>query len=255
MLRYIGIALVALILVLLGYYIVISQATSAPRSDVAVTAEFKNYFEGVQGYYATPTSGRRLPGIILVHEKWGLNDTVAAEAERLAQEGYRVLAVDLFEGAVANSEENTEAIVAAVDQGRALANMKAAETFLRDQGSSRIGLIGWDFGGGQALRLATAEETDIDAVVIYYGYPLITEPSALEHIPALIAFFGESDETIPTSNIDAFRAALNVAAVENEIVTYPGLGNAFADPANEGYAEDETRDAWQKTLTFFEDQL
>lgn len=254
MLKYIGYALVALILVLLGYYLIISQATSAPRTDATVTAEFRNYHESVQGYYAS-ASGRRLPGIILVHEKWGLNDTVVAEAERLAREGYRVLAVDLFEGAVAMNEENAATIVEQVDANRALANLKAAEAFLREQGSSRIGVVGWDFGGGQALRYAVADEVDVDAVVVYYPSTLVTEPGQLERIPALLAFFGEADESIPTANIDAFRGALNVAGVENEIVVYPGLGNAFADPANEAFAEGETREAWQKTISFLADQL
>jgi len=255
MLKYLGLALVALILVLLGYSLILSQATSEPRADETINAEFKVYHESVQGYYAAPSSGRRLPGIILVHEKWGLNDSVAAAAERLASEGYRVLAVDLFEGAVATSEENAAVITEALDEGRALSNLRAAEAFLREEGSSRIGVIGWDFGGGQALKFAVADEVDLDAVVLYYGSPLITEPSALEKIPALLAFFGDADTTIPTANIDAFRGALNVASVENEVVVYPGLGNAFADPANPDFAETETNDAWQKMLAFLEEQL
>lgn len=255
MLKYLGLALVALILVLLGYSLILSQATSAPRADEAVTAEFKNYHESVQGYYAKPESGSRLPGIILVHEKWGLNDTVAAAAERLASEGYRVLAVDLFEGAVATTEENAEVIAAAMDEGRAISNIKAAEAFLREEGSSRIGVIGWDFGGGQALKYALADDVDLDAVVLYYATPLVSEPSSLDRVPALLAFFGDADLTTPVASIDAFRGALNVADVENEVVVYPGLGNAFADPANEGFAETETNDAWQKMLAFLEREL
>lgn len=258
MLKYIGYALVAIILVLLGYYLIISQTSSAPRNkEVAVNGEFVNYFEGVKGYYAEPAEGRRFPGIIIVHEWWGLNDSIAGMAEELAAEGYRVLAVDLFEGEVAATSTNAQALVAAVDQGRSIANMKAAEKYLRDKGVTGMGLLGWCFGGGQALQLALSEEEELDAMVIYYGTPLITDAGQLERIDwPLMGVFGDNDRAIPVATIDQFKQALNDADVDNEVYVYPGVGHAFANPSNgENYAPTEAADAWEKTLAFLEDNL
>lgn len=257
MLKYIGFGLLALIAILGGYYLIISQTDSSPRGgNEAVKSESVTYFEGVKGYYAEPEDGGRMPGIILVHEWWGLNDNIAAEAERLAREGYRVLAVDLYEGVVADSEANARRLVGAVDQGRSVANMKAAEAFLREEGSSRVGVVGWCFGGGQALQLALSESENLDATVIYYGTPLITEASQLERIDwPLMGVFGDADQAIPVATIDAFKAALSEAEVENEVYVYPGVGHAFANPSNPDFAETETADAWNKTLAFLEKHL
>jgi carboxymethylenebutenolidase len=258
MLKYIGYGLLALILVLGGYYLIISQTDSSPRTnDIAVHGEFVNYFEGVEGYYAEPAEGRRYPGVVIVHEWWGLNDNIAGAAEELAAEGYRVLAVDLFEGEVAATTTNAQALVAAVDQGRAVANMKAAEQFLRDKGSSNVGVLGWCFGGGQALQLALSENEELDAMVIYYGTPLITDAGQLERIDwPLMAVFGDNDQAIPVATIDQFKQALADADVDNEVYVYPGVGHAFANPSNGvGYAPTEAADAWRKTLAFLEDNL
>lgn len=256
MLKYIGYALLALILVLGGYYLITLQADSSPRTGTAVKGEFVNYYEGVQGYYAEPEGGGRMPGVILVHEWWGLNDNIAAEAELLAREGYRVLAVDLYEGVVADSEANARRLVAAVDQGRSVANMKAAEAFLRDEGSRRVGVVGWCFGGGQALQLALSEDQELDATVIYYGTPLVTDAGQLEKISwPLMGVFGDKDTAIPVATIDSFRNALNDAGVENEVYVYPNVGHAFANPSNPDFAETETKDAWAKTLAFLDKHL
>lgn len=255
MLKYIGFALVAIILVLIGYYIILSQQNPITTPmETAVHGEFVNYFEDREGYYAEPIAGGSYPGVILIHEWWGLNDNIAGAAEELAAEGYRVLAVDLF-GAVAATSSDAQRQVASLDQVKAIENMKTAERYLRDKGAPRIASLGWCFGGGQSLQLALSENEDLAATVIYYGQ-LTDDQSRLQNISwPVLGVFGAEDRSISTSSVQAFESALNVVGIENEIYIYPGVGHAFANPSNTNYAPRETADAWEKTLAFLDKHL
>ncbi|HWO07388.1 MAG TPA: dienelactone hydrolase family protein [Candidatus Paceibacterota bacterium] len=256
MLKYVGFALVAIILVLSGYHLILSQQQPVPSGgeEMAVRGEFVNYFENRQGYYAEPVAGGNYPGVIMVHEWWGLNDNIAGMAEELAAQGYRVLAVDLF-GTVAATSSEAQRQVAALDQAKAIENMKTAERYLRDRGSQRIASLGWCFGGAQSLQLALSESEELDATVIYYG-TLTDDRNRLQNISwPVLGVFGAEDQSISTSSVTAFENALNELGIENEIYVYPGVGHAFANPSNPNYAPRETADAWAKTLAFLEQHL
>ncbi len=257
MLKYVGYALVAAILVLAGYYLVISQQRPPENSGHAQTAvrgEFVNYFEDKQGYYAEPAQGGDYPGVVVVHEWWGLNDSIAGQAEELAAQGYRVLAVDLF-GTVAATSSEAQKQVASLDQAKAVQNMKAAERYLRDKGARKIAGLGWCFGGGQSLQLALSEGEALDATVIYYGQ-LTDDQSKLKHISwPILGIFGGDDTAVTPESVEKFKTAVNAVGIENEIYTYPGVGHAFANPSNANYAPRETADAWTKTLAFLDKHL
>ncbi|MFZ2886562.1 MAG: dienelactone hydrolase family protein [Minisyncoccia bacterium] len=254
MLKYIGFTLVAILCVLIGYYLVLSQQTPIQTTDVAVHGEFVNYFGDRQGYYAEPMTPGEHPGVILVHEWWGLNDHIAGAAEELAREGYRVLAVDLF-GTVAATSSEAQKQVAALDQAEALENMKSAERFLRDKGAQKIASFGWCFGGGQSLQLALSQNENLDATIIYYGQ-LTDNQDQLKNISwPVLGVFGDADRSISTSSVESFKNALNAVGVENEIYVYPGVGHAFANPSNPNHAPRETADAWEKTLAFLDKHL
>lgn len=216
-------------------------------SDVA-------YHEGKTGFYAHPAEEGDFPGVVMVHEWWGLNEYMKETARQLAGHGYRVLAVDLF-GEVATTPDRARVLTGAIVPSEAVQNMRSAVIFLRENGSTRVASLGWCFGGGQALQLALAEGERLDATVIYYGQ-LVTDASALRHITwPVLGIFGEEDTSIPVERVQAFQAGLSEAGVENQVIIYPGVGHAFANPSGANYAPDETRDAWTKTLGFLEANL
>jgi carboxymethylenebutenolidase len=218
-----------------------------------VTSSMVAYYDGVQGYLARPVGDGQYPGVIMIHEWWGLNDNIKAMADRLAAQGYIVLAVDLYNGNVATTPDEARSFMGAFDQEEGIRNMRAAAAYLRAQGAPKLASLGWCFGGGQSLQLALSE--DLDATVIYYGQ-LVTDERRLAAIeqPVLGVFAGE-DASIPVSSVQQFDAALDDLGVRNEIVVYPGVGHAFANPSGDSYAPREAQDAWEKTVTFLAQNL
>lgn len=218
-----------------------------------IAAEEVAYFGATRGFYAAPKAPGEYPGVVMIHEWWGLNDNIRDMARELAGQGYRVLAVDLF-GTVAATPEEARAQVNALDQARAAANLQAAAAFLRTKGAVRLASLGWCFGGAQSLRLALSGEK-LDATVIYYGN-LVIDPAELKKITwPVLGIFGEQDQSIPVATVNSFRDALASLGVSNSIHVYPGVGHAFANPSGANYAPEETTDAWGKTVAFLAEHL
>ena len=110
------------------------------------------------GFLAMPgDAAEPLPGIIVIHEWWGLNDNIKAMTRKLASEGYVALAVDLYGGAKADTPEKARPLMAAVvgDQDAARANLKQAYDYLDKYAlAPKIGSVGWSLGGGWSLQTA-----------------------------------------------------------------------------------------------------
>mgnify|MGYP001592663948 CR=1 FL=1 len=220
-------------------------------NDTRVQSEEVEYFENAKGFFARPVLDGTYPGVIMIHERWGLNSNIRDMARQLASFGYNVLAVDLYQGNVASTSDEATQLVAELNQTLAIDNMKAARQFLKEKGSPVFASLGWGFGGGQSLQLALSGEP-IDATVIYYG-SLADDLSAIKK--PVLGFFGGKDTTIPITSINAFESKLNELNVTNEIHVYPSAGGAFANPTGSGYAPQETEDAWIRTLDFLNKYL
>jgi carboxymethylenebutenolidase len=205
------------------------------------------------GFYARPSAEGVFPGVVMIHEWWGLNENIKETAKQLAGQGYQVLAVDLF-GSVATTADEARALVANLDQAKAVENLRAATAYLRGQGSAKIASLGWCFGGAQSVELSVSGEP-LDATIVYYGR-LINDTERLKNIAwPVLGIFGETDQSIPPSAVNEFQAALTTLGIENDITIYPGVGHAFANPSGDNYAPEETKDAWAKVLAFLEANL
>ncbi len=211
------------------------------------------------GYLAAPEGASdSLPGLIVIHEWWGLNDNVRTMARRLAGRGYAALAVDLYGGAVAETPDSARTLVGSVEEEAARANLRAAHAWLADRGAPRVASIGWCFGGGWSLQTALLLPEQLDAAVIYYGR-LVDDPSALaplaEHGLPIQGHFGAEDGSIPPSAVEAFGEALTEAGVTHDLHVYEGADHAFANPSGERYQADAAETAWQRTVEFLAAQL
>lgn len=219
-----------------------STVSTAQAMDV-------QYSDGTTGYYAYPEARGNYPGVVMIHEWWGLNDHIKDMARELAGNGYHVLAVDLYRGEVAQDATQARTLVSSIKQDEATKNLRDATAFLRDKGAYKIASLGWCFGGGQSLNLALSGEP-LDATVIYYGN-LVTDKAMLSKITwPVLGVFGDQDQSIPVATVQAFDKALDETGIENEIHIYPGVGHAFANPSGANYAPEPTQDAWEKTLAF-----
>jgi len=230
------------------------QALSG-RGDLKITTSQPAYFQNTRGFLARPKEPGQYPGIVMIHEFWGLNQNIKDMAQELAKNGYIVLAVDLYNGQVTDDQNRARELVSAVDQEGALRNMRSAVDHLRNrEKATKIASLGWCFGGGQSLQLSVSDEK-LDATVIYYGQ-LTNEKDKLENIKwPVLGIFGDKDEVIPVQSAKDFQTALYELGIMNQIHIYPGVGHAFANPSGMNYAPNETQDAWDKTLAFLEMNL
>ncbi|MCP4299690.1 MAG: dienelactone hydrolase family protein [Gammaproteobacteria bacterium] len=236
-------------------------AQIAPRR--AVISERMPYAEVddelVYGYFVAPADMfEPLPAVIMIHEWWGLNDNIRAMADRLAVEGYIVLAVDLYGGKVAESSAEARQLMLSVveDPESANKNIRDAYNFVSaTAGAPRVGSLGWCFGGSWSLNAAQLFPDDLDASVIYYGQVTADEDALRPISSPILGLFAAKDTGIKVESVEAFREALERLRKTHEIHVYPGVGHAFANPTGTNYNENAAADAWRRTLEFLDVHL
>lgn len=219
------------------------------------TSETVTYFENVSGYLSKPNVDGDYPGIVMIHEWWGLNNNIKEMADKLASHGYVVLAVDLYDGNVATTSDQARQLISKYNSESGIQNMNSAVSLLNDDYSvDKIGSVGWCFGGGQSLNLAL-NNSDMDATVIYYG-SLVTDTETLSVIKwPVLGIFAELDTGITVETVSEFESALNGLNVDNQIFIYDDVDHAFANPSGERFASEESKDAWNHTISFLESTL
>lgn len=199
-----------------------------------------------------------LPAVIVIHEWWGLNDGVRAMADRIAGQGYIVLAVDLFGGDTASDPSSARKLMLEVVENPEPANenLRQAFRFMQDTaGAPSIASLGWCFGGGWSLNTALLFPRELDAAVIYYGQ-VTDDVERLEPLEVpILGIFAEDDRGIPVESVRSFEETLAGLDKEFDIRTYPDVGHAFANPSGQNYDEAAATDAWTVTMEFLEKQL
>jgi carboxymethylenebutenolidase len=230
------------------------------RDVVAETLAYAEVDEQlVYGHFVFPSDMvDPLPGLIVVHEWWGLNDGVRAMADRLAAEGYIVLAVDLFAGKTANFPPDARELMLAALQKPQLAeeNLRQAYEFIKNTGGApRIGSLGWCFGGAWALNTALLFPDELDAAVIYYGQVPDDETRLAPLNVPILGLFAENDRGITVESVRSFEQALDKLGKDYEIEIYPGVGHAFANPSGTSYNAEVAGRAWDRTVEFLRKHL
>lgn len=222
----------------------------------SLLGESVEYMPGVTGYLSTPEGNGPFPGVILIHEWWGLNDDIKSIADRFAQEGYAALAVDLYDGESTTERERAGELAGAVrgDVDGAFVNLESALAYLKDQpgvDTSRLASVGWCFGGGWAYQMAR-NGLDIGASVMYYGQFDPEDDFAMMKAD-ILGHFGEEDAAIAVDSVREFQAALETTNGMHEVYIYPNVGHGFANQRggdNLAYSEEAAETAWQRTMEF-----
>lgn len=218
--------------------------------NVQIDTEDTNF----SGFLVQPVTEGSYPGIVMIHEWWGLNDQVKSMAHILAGEGYVVLAVDLFNGSVATTIESAQANLRENPDEMTIPKMQAAVKYLKDVpevNATKIASLGWCYGGGQSFQLSINEE--LQATVIYYGR-ISTDKNELAGLTEpVLGIFGEEDTSIPVKDVQEFERLLKDQGTSTDIHIYKEAGHAFANPTNtQAFREEQAVDAWNKTLNFLE---
>ncbi len=212
-----------------------------------------------KGYLARPSDNGTYPGVVMIHEWWGLNSGIKYMADILASHGYAVLAVDLYNGSVAETSQRAGELSGEVRNNLEthVQEMEDATEWLKDRSyvdGENVASLGWCFGGGMSLQLSLSGEP-LAGTVIYYG-TLTDNQTELERIQwPVLGIFGGEDGNINPEMVKGFNQSLTELGKEKQIYIYEGVGHAFANPSGERFAPEETRDAWNRTLNFLEENL
>lgn len=205
----------------------------------------------LEGYFARPTSGGLFPGVVVIHEIFGLNDNIKYITQRFAAEGYAALAVDLF------SRRNRALCMARLLSGmflnslhhQAIQDLKASLTYLAKYpvDSHRLGAIGFCMGGSFAIAWAC---TDKRLKVVAPFYSMNPRPlKALERCcPVVGSFPGEDFTAGHGYKLNLF---LEDNGIPHDIKIYPGAKHSFFNEQGRNYQSEAAKDAWDRTLAYF----
>lgn len=237
-------------------------------SFAEVRSETINYLDGdtqLQGYVSWDDSieGKR-PGILVVHEWWGLNDYARMRADMLAELGYVAFAVDMYgKDQVTNHPDQANAwmnqITENVDAWQQRANLwltqMKAHPLVDDNDTAAIGYC---FGGATVMQLAYSG-ADIGGVVSFHGsLPAASETQQANIKARILAAHGNADSFVPAEQVAAFKASLEAANADWQLLSFGGAKHSFTNPNAStygidalGYDADADRRSWQAMQNFF----
>lgn len=189
---------------------------------------------GVLAYDDAVTEKR--PGVLVVHEWWGLNDYALGRAKQLAALGYVAFACDMYGGGkTVDHPKEAGAMASAVRKdidtwvGRAKAALDVLKSNPRVD-ASKLATVGYCFGGSTALQLAFSG-ADLDAVATFHGAPVIPSAEQAQQTKAKILIaHGADDPFIKKETLDQMVSALKKANVNVHVDAYPGAVHSFTVP-------------------------
>ncbi len=211
----------------------------------------------VRAYWARPKGEGKLPGVIIVHENRGLVPHIEDVTRRVALEGFVVMAPDALSplGRTPADPATAPAMIQTLDPQATAQNYLAAVKYLMSSPActTRVGVVGFCWGGGMANQLAV-HSPELSAVVPFYGMP--PAPEEVPQIKAsLLLHYAGLDERI-NRGIPAYEAALKRASVDYRLYMYEGAKHGFFNDSNpERYNQEAARLAWERTISFLKEKL
>jgi carboxymethylenebutenolidase len=211
----------------------------------------------VRAYVAVPDGAGPFPVVIMIHEFFGLNESIVGKADGLAQEGYIVIAPDTFRGSTTAWIPRAIYQVVTTKPEQVNRDLDSVYSWIQsnpDAASDQVGIAGFCYGGRTSL-LYSLHNPQLAATVVFYGSPE-TDPQVLKALPGpVLGIFGAADRSIPVEDVRAFEAALNQAGIPNEITIYEGQPHAFVKDFEGVQAGGAQGQAWEQMLRFLEQNL
>jgi len=210
--------------------------------------------EPFTAYAAGPKDARN--GVVLVHDWFGVSPFYTQAADKLAAQGYRVLAVDLYGGRSATTHDQAGKLLESVREDVAGREIDAAIAQLAE-GGRPVAVIGFSMGARHALAAALRNRS-VRSTVLWYG-ETINDAEQLKQLagPALL-IVGSHDGAAAAANAAAFSKAADTACVGAEVYLYPGADHAFAQPlfnAGKTYDPVAADVAWRLSQDFLKRRL
>ncbi len=201
------------------------------------------------------------PGLVMLHEAWGLNVQIKELANRLSCEGYAVIVPNLYTrqgGMVTANAEAAGMLMARAKEADLLQDINQCCEYLNtmDYVKRNVhGVVGFGMGGTLAIKFA-CQRKRLRAAVSYYGKPAPPfEPLDGLQTPILYHQAG-ADDTVSDAEVEQFRQAAEERKKRVTIHKYDGAPHAFCnDSRKESYRADATEQAWERTIEFFKESF
>ena len=226
--------------------------------DPAITAgpiEIPAADTNLMGYLARPSSEAVSPVILVCHENRGLTPHIQDVARRFAKAGYVGLAVDLLSrqgGTEAVGSSNVPGALGNIEPSQFVEDFKSGWVYLQGQSfadAARVGMTGFCFGGGVTWQVAVNMPELLAAVPFYGPHPAASDVPDIQ--AAVLGIYGEQDNRI-NSGIPEIEAAMVANNKIYEKVIYPNADHAFHNDTGTRYNPEAAKDAWERTLAWFE---
>jgi carboxymethylenebutenolidase len=217
--------------------------------------------QAIKGYLAEPANIENAPGVVVIQEWWGLDSEVKAVADRLAKAGYRALVPDLYRGKLALEAQEAEHLMGDLNFGDAAGqDIRGAVQYLKATGSKKVAVTGFCMGGALTV-LSACDIPELDATVVWYGYPPLEYVDAKAISRPMMAHWATHDDFFIISGVDQLDAKLTEAGVQHEFYRYDAK-HAFANPKADArgmpplqYNQSAATLAWDRTMTFLKKNL
>jgi|GEM_PF-187304 len=227
------------------------------KAQTNVEAPGVNGAPNVRAYVAKPQGEGPFPVVIMIHEFFGLNESIRSKANLLAEQGYYVIAPDTYRGQTTAWIPRAVYLAVNADQKNINADLDSIAAWVKTQpqaDSARMGIVGFCYGGRVSL-LYSLHNNELDSTVVFYGSPEVNAQT-LKSLPApVLGIFGGADASIPLEKVRALEDGLQAAGVPNQISVYDGQPHAFVTDAAGIQAGGAQAQAWQEMLDFLEENL
>ncbi len=252
---------------LMLFFGALAAGASAPiRTEIV---EYKQDGAAFEGYLAFDDSIKRpRPGVLVLHEWWGINDYIRRRTKQLAAMGYVAFAADIYgKGNRAKTREEAAALAGKFRSGndRALIRARAnagLEVLKKNPFTdpNRVAAIGYCFGGTAVLELARSG-AELAGVVSFHGGLSTPDPDDAKNIRAkVLVLTGADDPSAKPEQVVAFEDEMSRAGVDWYLVSYGRAVHGFTNPDNGpdnsrgvAYNEKADRRSWQAMKDFFEE--
>jgi carboxymethylenebutenolidase len=239
-----------------------AEAQQVPKDDKRIKTEYLEYpspnGSGKQrGYMVRPAAAAgKLPAILVVHENRGLNPHIEDIARRLALDNFMAFAPDALTalGGYPGEEDKARELFQKLDQTKIREDFVAAADYLkkRPDGTGRVGVVGFCYGGSIANMLAT-RVPDLGAAVPFYGgQPPVADVPKIKS--PLLIHYADTDERI-NAGWPGYEEALRANKVTYETHFYLGTQHGFNNDTTPRYDAASAKLAWQRTVDFFNKHL
>jgi carboxymethylenebutenolidase len=239
-----------------------AEAQQVQPTDPRIKARYVEYpspngYGTLRGYLVQPAAAKgKLPTVLVVHENRGLNPHIEDVARRLALDNFIAFAPDaLFPlGGYPGDEDKARELFQKLDQEKTRQDFFEAANVLKNlpEGSGKVGVVGFCYGGGIANFLATRLPFLLAAVPFYGGAPALTDVPKIK--ATLLVHHAGKDERL-LAGWPTYEEALKASGIKYQAYIYPGVEHGFNNDTTPRYDEAAAKLAWRRTIDLFNKAL